>query len=176
MSGIHCYADLHSSSNVYPTSLCILSVLFLTGSETSVVLMHVRDTISHRPLPWYECLPGQLPHSVSVVLDRWLNGLSSRHSYQGGGPSEGGCQTYVGTNDFSPPVKYNKDRMNQLVRRHSNWGGDLSDGGSRTCIGIWYGIWSVQVSGFPITQTSTLVGMSSCNQKVHSVCIVFDRQ
>ena len=30
--------DLHSRSNVYPTSWFILSVLFLTGGETSVVL------------------------------------------------------------------------------------------------------------------------------------------
>ena len=37
MSEIHRQADLHSSSNGYPTSWFILSVLFLTGGQTSVV-------------------------------------------------------------------------------------------------------------------------------------------
>ena len=42
------------------TSWFILSVLFLTGSETS-----------HGPPPWQECLPDQLVHSVCVDFDRW---------------------------------------------------------------------------------------------------------
>ena len=37
VSRIHCHTDLRSSSNVYPTSWFILSVLFLTGIGTSVV-------------------------------------------------------------------------------------------------------------------------------------------
>ena len=43
--------DLHPGRNVYLTSWFILSVLFLTFSETSVV-------------------PDQLIHSVCVVFDR----------------------------------------------------------------------------------------------------------
>ena len=42
VSRIHHHTDLRSSSNVYPTSWFILSVLFLTGGETSVVPTHVR--------------------------------------------------------------------------------------------------------------------------------------
>ena len=42
------------------TSWFILSVLFLTGSETS-----------HGPPPWYQHLPDQLGHSVCVDFDRW---------------------------------------------------------------------------------------------------------
>ena len=39
--------DLHPVRNVYWTSKFILSVLFLTGGETSVVPTHVRDLASH---------------------------------------------------------------------------------------------------------------------------------
>ena len=35
--------DLHPGRNVYLTSWVILSVLFLTGDETSVVPTHVQD-------------------------------------------------------------------------------------------------------------------------------------
>ena len=50
MSGIpHC-TDLHPSRNVNLKSWFILSVLFLTGGETSVVPNHVRDPPSRRPL------------------------------------------------------------------------------------------------------------------------------
>ena len=52
--------DLHPRRKVYLTSWFMLSVLFLTGSETS-----------RRPTPWQECLPDQLVHSVCVVFDRW---------------------------------------------------------------------------------------------------------
>ena len=45
--------------NVYLTNSFMLSVLFLTGGETS-----------HRHTPWQECLPDKLIHSVSVVFDR----------------------------------------------------------------------------------------------------------
>ena len=51
--------DLHPCRKVYLTSWFMLSVLFLTGSETS-----------RRPTPWQECLPDQLVHSVCVVFDR----------------------------------------------------------------------------------------------------------
>ena len=51
--------DLHPGRKVYLTSWFMLSVLFLTGSETS-----------RRPTPWQECLPDQLVHSVCVVFDR----------------------------------------------------------------------------------------------------------
>ena len=37
MAEIPCHTDLHPGRNVYLTSWFILSVLFLTGSETSVV-------------------------------------------------------------------------------------------------------------------------------------------
>ena len=39
--------DLHPGRNVYLTSQFILSVLFLTGSETSVVPTCVQDPLSH---------------------------------------------------------------------------------------------------------------------------------
>ena len=51
MSRIPCHTDLHPGRNVYLTSWFILSVLFLTFSETSVV-------------------PDQLDHSLCVVFDR----------------------------------------------------------------------------------------------------------
>ena len=43
VSGLPRHTDLHPSRNVYLTSWFILSVLFLTGSETSVVDTHVWD-------------------------------------------------------------------------------------------------------------------------------------
>ena len=49
--------DFHPCRKVYLTSWFMLSVLFLTGGETS-----------HGPPPWQECLPDQLIHSVCVVL------------------------------------------------------------------------------------------------------------
>ena len=39
--------DLHPDRNVYQTSQFIQSVLFLTGSETSVVPTCVQDPLSH---------------------------------------------------------------------------------------------------------------------------------
>ena len=49
---VRCHTDLRPGRNVYLTSFFILSVLFLTGSEMSVVPTHVRDLLSHRPPPW----------------------------------------------------------------------------------------------------------------------------
>ena len=46
------HTDLHSGRNVYLTSWFILSVLFLTGGEMSVVPTYVRDPLSHGPPPW----------------------------------------------------------------------------------------------------------------------------
>ena len=43
--------DLHPGKNVSLTSCFILSVLFLTGGETSVVPTHVLDPPSHGPVP-----------------------------------------------------------------------------------------------------------------------------
>ena len=71
VSRIHCHMDLHSSSNVYPTSWFILSVLFLTGIGTSVVPTCVWDPLSHGPPPWKKRLPNQLVHSVCDVFDGW---------------------------------------------------------------------------------------------------------
>ena len=91
--------DLHPGRNVYLTSWFILSVLFLTGGETSVVptcvskiprdmdlhpgrkvyltswfilsvLFLTGSETSRRPTLWQECLPDQLVHSVCVVFDR----------------------------------------------------------------------------------------------------------
>ena len=45
------HTDLHSGRNVYLTSWFILSVLFLTGGEMSVVPTYVRDCLSHGPPP-----------------------------------------------------------------------------------------------------------------------------
>ena len=70
MSGIPNHTDLHPSRNIYLTSWFILSVLFLTGVQTSVVTTCVWDPPSHGPPPWQECLPDQLVHSVCVVFDR----------------------------------------------------------------------------------------------------------
>ena len=70
VSGIPRHTDLHHGRNIYPTSWFILSVLFFTGGEMSVVPAHVWDPPSHRPPPWKECLPDQLVHSVYVFLDR----------------------------------------------------------------------------------------------------------
>ena len=44
--------DLHPGRNLYLTSWFLLSVLFLTGGETSVVPSYVQDPPSHRPQPW----------------------------------------------------------------------------------------------------------------------------
>ena len=52
VSGIPHHTDLYSSCNVYPTSWFILSVLFLTGSGTSVVPTCIQDPPSHGPPPW----------------------------------------------------------------------------------------------------------------------------
>ena len=41
------YTDLHPSSNVYLTSWFILSVLLLTGSQTSVFPTCIQDPLSH---------------------------------------------------------------------------------------------------------------------------------
>ena len=62
--------DLHPGRNVYLTSWFILSVLFLTGGETSVVPTHFRDPLSHGPPLQYQCLPNQLIHTVCIVFDR----------------------------------------------------------------------------------------------------------
>ena len=43
VSGICCHMDILPSRNLYPTSQFILSVLFLTGSVVSVVPIHVWD-------------------------------------------------------------------------------------------------------------------------------------
>ena len=51
MSRIPCHMDLHPGRNVYLTSQFILSVFYLTGSETSVVPTCVQDPLSHWPPP-----------------------------------------------------------------------------------------------------------------------------
>ena len=43
--------DLHLGRNVYLTSWFIVSMLFLTGGEMSLVPTRVRDRLSHRPPP-----------------------------------------------------------------------------------------------------------------------------
>ena len=62
--------DLHPGRNIFLTSWFILSVLFLTGSETSVVPIIVLDPPSKGLPPWYKHLPDQLIHSVCVVFNR----------------------------------------------------------------------------------------------------------
>ena len=49
MSGMTHHTDLHPGRNTYLTSNFILSVLFMTGVETSVVPTRVWDPLSHRP-------------------------------------------------------------------------------------------------------------------------------
>ena len=70
MSGITCDMDLHPGRNIYLTSWFILSVLFLTGGEMSVVPTHVHDPLSHGPPTRYEYLAEKPVHSVCVVFDR----------------------------------------------------------------------------------------------------------
>ena len=48
VSGIPNHMDLHPGRKVYSTSRFILSVLFFTGGETSVVPTCVWDPLSHR--------------------------------------------------------------------------------------------------------------------------------
>ena len=73
VSGIPHHTNFCRSRNVNPKSWFILSVLFWTGSETSVVATSVCDPTSHRPPPCQEHLPNQPVHSVCVFLDRWLD-------------------------------------------------------------------------------------------------------
>ena len=53
--------DLHPGRNVYLTSCFILSVLFLTDGETSVVPTHVQDPPCHMD-----------PPSSNVYLNSWF--------------------------------------------------------------------------------------------------------
>ena len=73
VSGIPHHTNFCRSTNVNPKSWFILSVLFWTGSETSVVATSVCDPTSHRPPPCQEHLPNEPVHSVCVFLDRWLD-------------------------------------------------------------------------------------------------------
>ena len=50
MSEIPCDTDLHPGRNIYLTSWFMLSVLFLTGRDTSVVPTNVQDSPSHMDL------------------------------------------------------------------------------------------------------------------------------
>ena len=52
VSGIPHHIDLYPGRNVYLTSWFVLSVLFLTVGEMSVVPPLVQDPLSHRPPPW----------------------------------------------------------------------------------------------------------------------------
>ena len=63
--------DPPPSSNVYLNSWFILSVLFFTGGETSVVPTCIRDPPSHGSPPQKKHLPEQLVHSVCIIIDRW---------------------------------------------------------------------------------------------------------
>ena len=76
-----------------------------------------------------------MSHHLSKTIQTECKSLSSRHSCQGGGPCDGGSQTYVGTTDVSPPVKNKTDSRNQLSTRHSYQGGGLCEIASRICIG-----------------------------------------
>ena len=62
MSGIPNHTDLHPGRNVYSTSHFILSVLFFTGGETSVVPRCVWDPPSHN------FHPGRNIHPTSWVI------------------------------------------------------------------------------------------------------------
>ena len=65
-----CHMDHHPGRNIYMTHWFILSVLFLTGSETSVGPTCVLHPPSKGLPLWYEHLPDQLIHSVCVVFNR----------------------------------------------------------------------------------------------------------
>ena len=61
MSRIPCHTDLHPGRNVYLTSWFILSVLFLTDHETSVVPTSVQDPPSQ-----------ELQNGRNVYLTSWV--------------------------------------------------------------------------------------------------------
>ena len=52
VSMIPCHTDFHPGRNIYLTRWFILSVLFFTVREMSVVPTPVRDPPSHAPPPW----------------------------------------------------------------------------------------------------------------------------
>ena len=74
VSGIPNHRDLHPGRNVYSTSHFILSVLFFTGGETSVVPRSVRDPPSH-----------DLHPSRNIYLTSWV--ILSVLFFTGGGMS-----------------------------------------------------------------------------------------
>ena len=68
MSGIPHHIDLYPGRNVYLTSWFVLSVLFLTVGEMSVVPTCIRDPPSHGSPPQKEHLPDQLVHFSLLFL------------------------------------------------------------------------------------------------------------
>ena len=135
MSRIPCYMDLHPGRNVYLTSWFILSVLFLKSGETSVVIRRVWDPPSH------DLHPGRniSPTSWFILSVLFLTGgetfvvlhMSRIPCYMDLHP---GRNVYL-TNWFILSVLF-------LTRGETF-------------------VVPVTVQGSPITQTSTLVGMSS---------------
>ena len=123
VSGIQCHTYVHPSTNFYPTSWFIQSLLFLTGGEMFLVSIHVWDPPSHRPPPWQERLPDQAVHSDCIVFDRQWDV----------------CSPYA-------CLGYPITQTSTLVEM-STW----PDGSFCLCC-FWQAVkcfWSLQVSGFP---------------------------
>ena len=123
------------SRNVNPTSWFILSVLFLTVGETSVVPTHVRDPPSHGP-----------PPSSNVYLNSWF--ILSVLFFTGGETSVVPTCIRDPPSHGSPPQK--KHLPDQLI--HSvcvvfDRQRDIC--GPYTCLGS------------PVTLNSTVVGTST---------------
>ena len=177
------HADLHPGRNVYLTSWFILSVLFLTHREMSVVPTCVRDLPSHRSPPWQECLPDQLVHSLccfwQMVRHLWsLHGSWIPH-HTHLHPSR---NMYL-TSWFILSVFF-FDRwwdicgpltcLGSLVTSTCTLVETSTWPASSFCLCcFWQAVkhlWSLHLSRIPITWTSTLVGMSTWPASSFCLC------
>ena len=167
------------------TSQFILSVFFLTGSETSVVPTCVQDPLSHWPPPRYESLLDQLVHSVCVVFARqWdvcVPYMCPGSPMSHWSPPQVGKSTW--TSWFILSVLFLPGGEMSVVPTcvlGSPMHRDLHPGrkclswpaGSLCLYCFWQMVrclWSLYVSGIPFTWTSTPVGMS--NWIVGSFCL-----
>ena len=146
MSGIPYHTDLHSSRNVFLTNWFILTVLFLTGGETSVVPRRVWDPVSHICLPQYEPLPNQLVHTVCIVFDRRWN-VSGPYTCPGSPFTQ--TSTLVGTSTW-PGGSFRLYYFWQVVRR----------------------LWSLHMSGIP-HHTDLHPGRNVYLTSLFILCVLF---
>ena len=141
VSGIPHYTDLYPSRNINPKSWFILSVLFFTGGETSLVPTHVRDlrhTYLHPDRNFY--LTSQF---ILSMLSLHMSGIPITWIYNLVGTSTG------------PAGSFSLCSFWQAVRCHT----DLHPGrnvyqpaGSFCPCCFWQVVrhlWSLHVSGIP---------------------------